>query len=107
MLSSLSFLLFLGNVFCFPVSRPTSFPVILISSISRKKLRSEIQLCKYRTITDILKNSFFKVSWVVFNEGQWFHHTETSQLVCTANRLNGFYMFGLLFVRELRDDFQV
>ena len=32
---------------------------------------------------------------------QSFHHTETSQLICRANQLTGFYMMATLLFNEL------
>ena len=31
------------------------------------------------------------------------HHIETSQLICSANQLTGFYMIGTLVVKGLRE----
>ena len=36
--------------------------------------------------------------------GQCSHHIETSQLICPANQLTGFYMMGTLAVKELTDE---
>ena len=35
-----------------------------------------------------------------FND-QYSHHIETSQLICKANQLTGFYMMGTLVVKGL------
>ena len=32
------------------------------------------------------------------------HHIETSQLICSANRLTGFYMMAILAFNELNED---
>ena len=34
-------------------------------------------------------------------KGQSFHHIEPSQLICSANQLNGFYMMATLAFNEL------
>ena len=36
-----------------------------------------------------------------FND-QCSHHRETSQLICSANQLSGFYMMGTLVVKKLK-----
>ena len=35
-------------------------------------------------------------------EDQSCHHVETSQLICFANQLTGFYMMGTLIVKRLK-----
>ena len=50
----------------------------------------------------------FKETWLscqvlIFSSfnGQCFHHVETSQLICSANQVTGFYMMGTLSVKGL------
>ena len=48
------------------------------------------------------KKQFFEWEVLVLPfSDQRFHHTETSQLICSANQLTGFYMMGTLVVTGL------
>ena len=40
-----------------------------------------------------------KCSWIIKRQG--YHHIETSQLICRANQLTGFYMMATLAFDEL------
>ena len=56
----------------------------------------------------LLFSLFFKISTqqqpiLSFND-QSSHHIETSQLICSANQLTGFYMMGTLVVKRSNSD---
>ena len=37
------------------------------------------------------------------SNNQCFHHIETSQLICRANQLTGFYIMGAMIVKGLKN----
>ena len=49
-----------------------------------------------------IHSSLFIQKLYPFND-QCSHHTETSQLICRANQLTGFYMIGTLVVKGLKN----
>ena len=52
----------------------------------------------------MLINSF-KFAWYQLSKCQSCHHIETSQLICSANQLTGFYMMTTLVFYELKVKF--
>ena len=49
---------------------------------------------------EFLKDRFWGLYYLPFND-QCPSHIETSQLICIANQLTGFYVRGTLIVKEL------
>ena len=46
----------------------------------------------------VVSKETIDMKWV---NDQCFHHTETSQLICSAYQMTGFYMMGTLVVKGL------
>ena len=43
----------------------------------------------------------FNVNFEKFQQGQLYHHTETSHLICSANQLIGFYVVTIVVLARL------
>ena len=88
----------------------TSLRFYLVNSLAIKKIVVHICKCMLTDVglkVEIVRNNkfheiFLEISLTLqpFND-QCSHHIETSQLICYANQLTGFYMVGTLVVKGL------
>ena len=61
------------------------------------KVQSNLSIYQDENNTLLLENIFYPLN------DQCSHHIETSQLICRANQLTGFYIMGTLVVKGIKD----
>ena len=80
-----------------------AFNICLLSICNRFRKSSEfiLVLCLVQILISCPdKNAFLYPRWSEPFNDQCSHHVETSQLICRANQLTGFYMMGTLAIKE-------